>query len=185
MGNLSTLGSRLEPIEWELSPAPGGVSGASKMALKSGIYSADVAQLVERELPKLQLNENGGERRLNCRIAIWLCRAVSLFCLRLRFSLCSSPFAWILTAAVGFLLGKGAAEKYREAAVLWGKTRAAPPAGVCGRDFGADAAAGTLLGLAALTAFVVVYGPGRGGSRAGPERGGISQPVPSLRSCSP
>jgi hypothetical protein len=27
-----------------------------------------------------------------------------------------------------------------------------------GRDFGADAAAGTLLGLAALTAFVVVYG---------------------------
>jgi hypothetical protein len=27
-----------------------------------------------------------------------------------------------------------------------------------GRDFGSDAAAGTLLGLAALTAFVVVYG---------------------------
>ncbi len=39
-----------------------------------------------------------------------------------------------------------------------------------GRDFGADAAAGTLLGLAALTAFVVVYG--RVAETAGP--------VPSL-----
>lgn len=35
-----------------------------------------------------------------------------------------------------------------------------------GRDFGADAAAGTLLGLAALTAFVVVYG--RVAQRIGP-----------------
>lgn len=35
-----------------------------------------------------------------------------------------------------------------------------------GRDFGADAAAGTLLGLAALTAFVVVYG--RVARRTGP-----------------
>src|SRR4051794_11917911 len=35
-----------------------------------------------------------------------------------------------------------------------------------GRDFGADAAAGTLLGLAALTAFVVVYG--RVAARQGP-----------------
>lgn len=35
-----------------------------------------------------------------------------------------------------------------------------------GRDFGADAAAGTLLGLAALTAFVVVYG--RRATAAGP-----------------
>ena len=35
-----------------------------------------------------------------------------------------------------------------------------------GRDFGADAAAGTLLGLAALTAFVVVYG--RLATSAGP-----------------
>lgn len=35
-----------------------------------------------------------------------------------------------------------------------------------GRDFGADAAAGTLLGLAALTAFVVVYG--RVAAGAGP-----------------
>jgi hypothetical protein len=35
-----------------------------------------------------------------------------------------------------------------------------------GRDFGADAAAGTLLGLAALTAFVVVYG--RVATTAGP-----------------
>lgn len=35
-----------------------------------------------------------------------------------------------------------------------------------GRDFGADAAAGTLLGLAALTAFVVVYG--RVAAAAGP-----------------
>ena len=37
-----------------------------------------------------------------------------------------------------------------------------------GRDFGADAAAGTLLGLAALTAFVVVYG--RVAVAAGPVR---------------
>lgn len=37
-----------------------------------------------------------------------------------------------------------------------------------GRDFGADAAAGTLLGLAALTAFVVVYG--RVAPRTGPVR---------------
>ncbi len=37
-----------------------------------------------------------------------------------------------------------------------------------GRDFGADAAAGTLLGLAALTAFVVVYG--RVAAVAGPAR---------------
>ncbi|HEX8051023.1 MAG TPA: hypothetical protein VF504_06100 [Solirubrobacterales bacterium] len=37
---------------------------------------------------------------------------------------------------------------------------------VHGRDFGADAAAGTLLGLAALTAFVVVYG--RVARRIGP-----------------
>jgi hypothetical protein len=37
---------------------------------------------------------------------------------------------------------------------------------VHGRAFGADAAAGTLLGLAALTAFVVVYG--RGAQTAGP-----------------
>ncbi len=35
-----------------------------------------------------------------------------------------------------------------------------------GRDFGADAAAGTLLGLAALTTFVVVYG--RSAAAAGP-----------------
>jgi hypothetical protein len=35
-----------------------------------------------------------------------------------------------------------------------------------GRDFGAEAAAGTLLGLAALTAFVVVYG--RVAATAGP-----------------
>jgi hypothetical protein len=35
-----------------------------------------------------------------------------------------------------------------------------------GRDFGADAAAGTLLGLAALTAFVVVYG--RAATKTGP-----------------
>jgi hypothetical protein len=35
-----------------------------------------------------------------------------------------------------------------------------------GRDFGADAAAGTLLGLAALTAFVIVYG--RVAAAAGP-----------------
>ena len=35
-----------------------------------------------------------------------------------------------------------------------------------GRDFGAEAAAGTLLGLAALTAFVVVYG--RAAAAAGP-----------------
>ncbi len=41
---------------------------------------------------------------------------------------------------------------------------------VHGRDFGADAAAGTLLGLAALTAFVVVYG------RVAPSAG----PVPSV-----
>lgn len=39
-----------------------------------------------------------------------------------------------------------------------------------GRGFGADAAAGTLLGLAALTAFVVVYG------RIAPRRG----PIPSV-----
>jgi len=39
-----------------------------------------------------------------------------------------------------------------------------------GRDFGAEAAAGTLLGLAALTAFVVVYG------RVAPTRG----PIPSV-----
>lgn len=37
-----------------------------------------------------------------------------------------------------------------------------------GRDFGSDAAAGTLLGLAALTAFVVVYG--RAATRTGPAR---------------
>jgi hypothetical protein len=76
------------------------------MALESRIPHADVAQLVERELPKLRLNENRGERRLNRRIGIWLCRAVSLFCLRSRFSLGSPPFAWVPTAAVGFLLGK-------------------------------------------------------------------------------
>ena len=39
-----------------------------------------------------------------------------------------------------------------------------------GRDFGADAAAGTLLGLAALTAFVVVYG------RVAP----TTRPVPTM-----
>jgi hypothetical protein len=42
-----------------------------------------------------------------------------------------------------------------------------------GHDFGADAAAGTLLGLAALTAFVVVYA--RLATAAGP--------IPSLRPC--
>jgi hypothetical protein len=66
---------------------------------------ADVAQLVERELPKLRLNENRGERRLNRPIGIWLARAVSTFRLRSRFSLGSFPFAWIIVAAVGFLLG--------------------------------------------------------------------------------
>lgn len=41
-----------------------------------------------------------------------------------------------------------------------------------GRDFGADAAAGTLLGLTALTAFVVVYG--RVAEAAGPVRSVLS-----------
>lgn len=41
-----------------------------------------------------------------------------------------------------------------------------------GRDFGADAASGALLGLAALTAFVVVYGRVAGG--AGPLRSVLS-----------
>jgi len=61
------------------------------MALEWGIPHADVAQLVERELPNIPGIENSGERMLDRWISIWLCRAVSMFRLRSRFSLSSPP----------------------------------------------------------------------------------------------
>jgi hypothetical protein len=51
MGNLSMRDSRLEPVEWELAPTLMCLGNGSGM----GNYSADVAQLVERELPKLEV----------------------------------------------------------------------------------------------------------------------------------
>jgi hypothetical protein len=43
--------SRLEPIEWELAPTLMGLKNGSGMRN----LRADVAQLVERELPKLEV----------------------------------------------------------------------------------------------------------------------------------
>jgi hypothetical protein len=49
------FGSRFEPIEWKLAPALGSVQDALKWLWNAEFRHADVAQLVERELPKLEV----------------------------------------------------------------------------------------------------------------------------------